>query len=217
MRNPWVIIGVLVVLLIGGSVWYSGQSAKENNVGIEIKTHVKGNEQGVITLVEYSDFQCPACAAYQPTIEKIMTDFGENIKFEYKHFPLPIHPLAESAARAAEAAGQQGKFFEYHDSLFANQGVWSRMANPSSAFSKYAEDLGLDMEKFNRHYSSTLLRDKVRSDAREAVQMQVTGTPTFFLNGTVMKITSFEDFYTQIQRALNPEVDFALPFQSTTN
>lgn len=209
-------IGVVVILLIGGSIWFADSEAKVNNEGVEIKTQVKGNSEGVITLVEYSDFQCPACASYQPTIERIMKDFGDSIRFEYKHFPLPIHNMAESAARAAEAAGQQGKFFEYHDMLFANQGVWSKMGNPAGVYTKYAEDLGLDLEKFNRHYNSSLLRDKVRSDAREAVQNKVTGTPTFFLNGQVMKITSFEDFYTQINQALNPEVDFALPFDGVT-
>jgi protein-disulfide isomerase len=212
MKNPWVVIGVIIVLLIAGSVWLSNSSAKENNSGVEVKAQIKGNPNG-LSLTVYSDFQCPACAAYQPTIEKVMNDFGDQIRFEYKHLPLSIHPLAQSAAQAAEAAGQQGKFFEFHDLLFTNQNVWSKMTNPTITFNKYAEDLELDLEKFNRHIKSTLLRDKVRKDAREAIANQVTGTPTFFLNGVKVQVTSFEDFYTQIEHALNPEVEFSLPLQ----
>ncbi|MBY0310346.1 thioredoxin domain-containing protein [Patescibacteria group bacterium] len=211
MKNPWVIIGIIVVVLVGGSVWYSGYAAEKNNVGVETGTrHIKGGEGATVTLLEYSDFQCPACNAFQPVIQDVLNEFGDDVAFEYKHFPLTaIHPFAEPAARAAEAAGQQGKFFEYHDKLFAEQAVWSRGPNPTAFFMRYADELGLDVDQFGRHMRSSLLRDEVKADAADAMAAQITGTPTFFLNGVRMEIETYEDFYEQIARAVDPSYGMA--------
>ena len=127
MKNPWVVIGVIVVLLVGGSVWYSMQVAAKANVGVVVQTHTTGSEDAAVKLVEYSDFQCPACGQFQPVVEEILAEYGDQIHFEYKHFPLTqIHPFAQPAAIAAEAAGQQGKFFEFASLLFKNQDTWTK-------------------------------------------------------------------------------------------
>ncbi len=211
MKNPWVIIGMIVVLLIGGSVWYSNSVSGKYNEGVDISvSHIKGNSEAVVSLVEYSDFQCPACSAAQPVVKDVLNEFGDSIKFEYKHFPLPMHPLALPASRAAEAAGQQGKFFEFHDMLFENQKAWSNSANPNAIFIQYAEEIGLDVQKFRQHMNASLLVDRIESNRKEGYEMGVTGTPTFFLNGEKMEITSFNDFYEQIARAVNPDVKFEL-------
>lgn len=206
MKNPWVIIGIIVVILVGGSVWYSGYAAEKNNEGVVTGTrHIKGPADAQVTLLEYSDFQCPACNAFQPVIQDVLNDFGDAVAFEYRHFPLSaIHPYAEQAARAAEAAGQQGKFFEYHDKLFAEQATWSKGPNPSAYFMRYAEELDLDLEQFGRQMRSTLLRDEVQADAADARAEQLTGTPTFFLNGVRMNIETYQDFYQQIALAVDP-------------
>jgi len=183
MKNPWVIIGIITVLLFGGAIWFSGVSAEKNNEGVELLQHIKGNPEATVTLVEYSDFQCPACAAFQPIVEEVMDEYGDSLSFEYKHFPLPIHPYAQQAAVAAEAAGQQGKFFEYHDALFDNQKTWVNAASPSSLFIQYAEQLGLDVPLFRKHIKSSVLRDKVRAGFAEGRELDITGTPSFFLNG----------------------------------
>jgi protein-disulfide isomerase len=205
MKNPWVIIGIIVVVLIGGSFWYSSSTVEKNNEGISFEAHVKGNPDASVVLVEYSDFQCPACAAFQPVVDDVLSQYGDSVRFEYKHFPLPIHALAEPAARAAEAAGQQGKFFEFHDLLFANQLGWSNSVNPAIPFVQYAEQLGLDIDTFKRHYNASLVRERVREDLAEARQLGLSGTPTFFLNGNRMTITTYEDFVNQIAAAINPE------------
>lgn len=205
MKNPWVIIGIIAVVLFGGSIWYSNSAAEKNNEGITFSPHIKGNPEAAVKLVEYSDFQCPACAAFQPVVADVLTQFGDAIAFEYKHFPLPIHPLAEPAARAAEAAGQQGAFFEFHDKLFENQTAWSNSPNPMLQFTAYAEELGLDTEQFRRQYSASLIRERVREDLAEARELGLTGTPTFFLNGERMVIQTYEDFVNQIAAAVNPE------------
>lgn len=209
MKNPWIIVAVLAVVLIGGSVWYSNTVSARNNEGIEVKAHMKGNPDAPVTLVEFSDLQCPACAAFQPYVNEILANYGDAIRFEYKHYPLPIHPLAEPAARAAEAAGQQGQFFAYADKLFENQKAWSTSPNPTRQFFTYAEELGLDMEQFKRHLNATVLRDKVRSEGQEARGLGVTGTPTFFLNGQRMQYSSYDEFRQQIEQAVNPNVNFS--------
>ena len=204
MKNPWVVVGIIMVVLFGGAIWYSSIATEKSNEGVVAMDHIKGNKDAVVTLVEYSDFECPACASFQPVINEILAVYGENLKFEYKHYPLPIHQFAQQAAIAAEAAGQQGKFFEYHDALFSNQAQWSKSPTPVTFFNTYASDLGLDMEKFKQHQKSSLLRDSVRDDSNEARELGLTGTPTFYLNGEKMEITSFEDFITKIAYAIDP-------------
>jgi protein-disulfide isomerase len=203
MKNPWVVVGLVAVVLFGGSFWYSSQAATKANEGVvSDMPHIKGNPEATVVLTEYSDFQCPACAAFQPALEDIMAEFGDRLKFEFKHFPLPIHSMAIPAARAAEAAGQQGKFFEFHDALFANQTTWTKSANPMVNFMQYATELGLDTDQFKRQYGSSLLKDRVQSELLAARDLNLTGTPTFFLNGVKMEIETFEDFYNQIAQAV---------------
>lgn len=216
MKNPWTIVGIVALVLIGGSVWYSNIVSDRNNEGITLTPHLKGNVDSVIKLVEYSDFQCPACASFQPAIEEIMTEYGDKLSFEYKHYPLPIHNMAEPAARAAEAAALQGAFFAYHDKLFENQDTWSRSPNPSALFLKYATELNLDIDQFKRQMNASLVRYKVRADGREAREKGITGTPTFFLNGERMSFQSYEEFKSQIASAVNPEVDFMVEGATTT-
>lgn len=207
-KNPWLLIGIIAVLLIGGAVWYSNAITNSSNDGVEVRAHVKGNAESAITLVEYSDFQCPACAQFAPIVDALVTEYGDQLRFEYKHFPLiQIHPNAEMAARAAEAAGQQGKFFEYHDMLFAKQAEWSGASIPGAFFVKYAKELGLDAEQFTRQQRSSLLQQKVRDDLSEARTLSLTGTPTFFLNGQKMTFETFQDFRAQIEAALGIEVE----------
>ncbi len=210
MKNPWIVILAVVVVLIGGSVWYSAQAGSRNNEGIKFTPNVKGNPEAAVSLVEYSDMQCPACAAFQPYVDEVVEAFGDKLKFEYKHFPLPMHAVAEPAARAAEAAGQQGKFFEYTGKLFSEQGKWSISPNPMGLFYTYAEELGLDVDTFKRHLNASLIREKVRAESQEGKDLGVSGTPSFFLNGERMVIQTYEEFRAQIEAAVNPQVNFSL-------
>ena len=204
MKNPWVVLGIIVVVLFGGAILLSNKSAEKNNEGVIVADHVKGNPDAGVVLVEYSDLQCPACAAFAPVVSDTLDQYGDSVRFEYKHFPLYIHPFALNAALAAEAAGQQGKFFEYHDILFERQSQWSNATVPLGFFVSYAEELGLDTDLFRRHMKSTLLRDKVEQDLEAAEGLGLTGTPTFFLNGERMTIQTYQDFIDQIGRAVDP-------------
>lgn len=205
MKNPWVIIGAITIVLFGGAIWFSSNASEKNNEGVFIQENIKAGDAAEVTLVEYSDFQCPACASFEPAIESVLAEYGDKIKFQYKHFPLAsIHPYAQQAAVAAEAAGMQGKFFEYHDALFANQQSWSAGAAPAATFIKYAEDLDLDVAQFRRHMNSSELLDKVRAEMAEGKELGVSGTPTFFLDGKKMEIQTFQDFTAQIAAAVDP-------------
>lgn len=210
MKNPWVIIGLITVVLFGGAIWYSSGATSKSNEGVVITEHIKGNPEGKVTLVEYSDFQCPACAGFYSVAKEVVETYKDDVRFEYKHFPLVnIHRNAVAAAVAAEAAGQQGKFFEFHDMLFDNQESWSNLANPSVVFIQYAEELGLDIETFKRHLSSSVLKDKVMADFSEGRELGVAATPSFYLNGEFLdpkEFKTYQGFIERVAGAVDPSL-----------
>ncbi|MGD8863750.1 MAG: thioredoxin domain-containing protein [Myxococcales bacterium] len=140
--------------------------------------HVRGAPMAPVTLVEFSDFQCPFCGAAFPELERIVRQFEGKVKLVFKHFPLGSHPRAIPAARAAEAAGKQGRFWEMHDMLFRNQ----RQLEDADLL-RYAEALGLDMEKFQADMASPEVQARVEADRAEGEKAGVDGTPSIFVNG----------------------------------
>lgn len=207
MKNPWVIIGILTIVLFGGAIIFSNNATEEANVVVEIKQNIKGNPDAAVTLTEYGDFQCGACANHAPAVTEVLNEYGESIRFEYKHFPLSTrHRNALSASVAAEAAGQQDKFFEYHDVLFASQPEWAGSNSPTSYYVKYAQDLGLDTVLFQSHLKSSALRDKVKAEFEEGREAGVASTPTFFLNGEAMQYDTFEQFFLTIAATVDPSI-----------
>jgi protein-disulfide isomerase len=139
---------------------------------------VMGPASAKVTLVAFSDFQCPFCSRAVPTLKQIEQDYKGRIRVAFKQLPLPFHEHAHLAAEAALAANEQGKFWEYHDKLFANQQALER-----ADLEKYADALGLDMAKFRAALDSGKFKERVDSDAREGAAVGATGTPTFFING----------------------------------
>lgn len=147
----------------------------------------KGPDSAAVTLVEYSDFQCPACAQYYPMLKQLSEEFPEDVQIVYRHYPLrTIHKHAEKAAHAAEAAGKQGKFWDMHDMLFNTQRVWGSADNPEEQFEQYAGSLSLNIEQFKQDMVSAEVKEKVRNDEMAAIGMNLRGTPTFFLNNTLI-------------------------------
>lgn len=202
-KHFWKIIIVVAVVAIGLSLYYSSKMAEQANEGVVIEAHTKGNPEAKIELVEYSDFQCPACGQFYPYVNEIMEEYGDKISFEYRHFPLiNIHPYAVPAARASEAAAQQDKFWEMHDKLFEEQKTWSKAGNPQAHFIQYAEEIGLDIDIFKRHLSSSKIDDAISDSFNDARSRGFSGTPTFILNGETMNFSSFAEFRTQIEEAI---------------
>jgi len=137
-----------------------------------------------VVLMEYSDFQCPACRSYYPVLRQIMTEFGDRITFVFRHFPLSsIHMNAEFAARAAEAAKKQGKFWEMHDLLFEKQDEWAKANDVETIFKNYAILLDISVDQFVVDWKSKEVKDFVRAQRTHATKSGLQGTPTFFLNG----------------------------------
>ena len=141
--------------------------------------HRAGSDDAPVTLVEFGDYECPYCAAAHPMVQEIQRTLGPDLRFVFRNFPLAqIHPHAQRAAEAAEAAGAQDQFWGMHDLLFENQD-----ALEESDLLRYAAALSLDGDRFARELSAGLYTDRVRRDFRSGVKSGVNGTPTFFING----------------------------------
>lgn len=167
---------------------------------------VRGNKNSPIILVEYSDFQCPACVTYLPFLKQLNKEFENKVQFVYRHFPLKqIHPNAEIAAVAAEAAGKQDKFWEMHDMIFEKQNEWSRLSKSEvrDKFTQYAQELNIDIEKFKSDLDSEEIKEKINNDYDSGVKFDVQGTPTFFLNGNkIQNPQSYEEFRDIINKVI---------------
>jgi protein-disulfide isomerase len=159
-------------------------------VPVSAADHVSGTASASIVLVEYSDYQCPACASFYPIVKQLLSEPGaENVRFVYRNFPLTqIHPNAQLAAQTAEAAALQGKFWEMHDILFENQTKWAGMSGSGAraTFEGYAAALGLDVAKFKRDVDSSAVKEKIKADYDGGVASGVNATPSFFINGKKM-------------------------------
>lgn len=145
----------------------------------------KGPSGATVTIVEYSDFQCPACARIQPDVKRLLELYPTQVKLVFKHYPLTrIHANAQPAAQAAECAAAQNKFWPYHDKLYENQPAWASLPDATTAFFQFARDVGIDETRFSACVASGETRAAVQADAEEAVRRQVQSTPTFFVGET---------------------------------
>jgi len=145
--------------------------------------HVRGDlEKAKVVLIEYSDYECPFCGRHHPTMQEVMDQYGDDVAWVYRHFPLTsIHPQAMPAALAAECANEQGKFWEYTDELFDNQAKLS-----SSFYSELAGDLGLNTSKFDDCVESEKYATRVKADIASGQAAGASGTPATFVNGTLV-------------------------------
>jgi len=145
--------------------------------------HLKGTSSAVVTIEEFGDFQCPPCSRMHAEMKKLEEEYGSRIQIIYRHYPLSAHGQALEAAQAAEAAALQGKFWEMHDFLFERQEEWSDKSNSRELFTDYARSLRLDVEKFSKDIDSSQVKERIESDKKRADSINVSGTPTLFING----------------------------------
>ena len=193
-RTKWIIFIVIALSILGLLVFtskknntstFNGDPAKMITEG-PIADHIFGSNAGKVTLIEFADFQCPGCESVYPMIKQIKERYKADLTFIFRNMPLTtIHPNALAAATAAEAAGLQGKFYEYHNLLYDNQSAWKDAtgSNRTNAFESYAQGLGLDLNKFRADLSSAQITDKINRDRSTASRFSVTSTPTLILNG----------------------------------
>ncbi len=203
-------VGVFVVL--GGMVYALARygAAGGPTIGggtltdpITSADHAKGNALAKVTVVEYSDFQCPACGAYYPLVKSLEDKYSDRVQFIYRHFPLTaVHRNAMLGALASEAASNQGKFWEMHNMLFDNQTEWSENDNPRDVLLGYADKLRINRDQFNRDLDSAETMARVQRDIRSGDNANVNATPTFFLNNQKVNLQAYGDLEQSIQDAL---------------
>lgn len=171
--------------------------AKEYSIDVKGAPRL-GPESAKIQIVEWSDFQCPFCGRVWPTLQQVRQEYGERVQVVFKHLPLRIHPKAPAAHAAAEAAHRQGKFWEMHDRIFANQ---AEMA--PEKYEAYATEIGLDLERFKKDVASAGVKQRIDADSKQAEEFGVSGTPSFFINGRYLSgAQPFEEFKKRIDAEL---------------
>ncbi|TNB76275.1 disulfide bond formation protein DsbA [Arthrobacter sp. BB-1] len=201
------VIWIILALIVAGCVaWYSVLTLGKPP---ESAPQPGGAEQLVRTdshrltspavekaqLVEFLDFECPSCGSIHPVVEEFKAEFGDRITFVHRHFPLSAHPNSGQAALAAEAAGQQGQYQQMANRLFETQAQWAgSQQSQAPLFRTYAEQLGLDLSRFDAAVADPKTEERILADIADGEALGVTGTPTFFLNGEKLTLTTKADF-----------------------
>ncbi|MFP5366618.1 MAG: DsbA family protein [Actinomycetes bacterium] len=197
---------VLALMVVGGAAWYAAMTLGKPQ---ESAPPAGGSEQLVradshrltspaverAQLVEFLDFECPSCASIHPVVAEFKAEFGDRITFVHRHFPLSAHPNSGQAALAAEAAGQQGKYQEMADRLFETQSHWAgSQQSQAPLFRTYAGELGLDLALYDAAIADPATEDRILADIADGEALGVSGTPTFFLNGEKLTLSTKADF-----------------------
>jgi protein-disulfide isomerase len=188
-KRFWAII-VIIGLVFAGFLVFGG-SKDNNGSAAQATNHVQGNTSSKVKLVEYGDFQCPVCGAYYPLVSQVADKYKDTIAFQFRNLPLTqVHPNAFAAARAAEAADKQGKFWEMYNLLYQNQTTWSQNPNARAQFEQYASQLGMNLAKFKADFASGSTNEAINNDiaAFKATNSKM-ATPSFFLNGKPIQVS----------------------------
>lgn len=167
--------------------------------------HIRGSKSATVTIEEFGDFQCPPCSIMATYLKKIEEEYGTKVRVVFHHFPLPVHVHAREAAVAAEAADLQGKFWDMHDLLYREQGVWSKAIEVTTLFQGYAQTLGVDIERFKKDTQDPAVIARVEADHKLGSSRGVTSTPTLFLNGVAQPADQLnaDSLHKAIDKALN--------------
>lgn len=216
-----VIIGVIAVVAIIGAAIVFGKNDSTTSNGTPT-SHIYGNEQASVTLVEYGDLECPACYGFYPIVKQLKEQYKDKLRFEYRNFPLvQAHQHALAAHRALEAASNQGKFWEMHDILYERQEDWNgpsstdpvgiQIAQAIAMFEGYAKELGLNVEQFKTDVEVEKTLASINADIARGNADGVDSTPTFFLNGkkieSTTEIGTYAKFAAKIDEALGIKSD----------
>jgi protein-disulfide isomerase len=220
MRGFFSII-IIIVVIVGAIMFFSrGEASPQtsvdgttdvgtNNTGLS-QTEVdqtklvgdarnfKGGDNATVTIVEFSDFQCPYCQLASSEVKALSEKYGDKIKIVFRHFALDYHEYAQMAAEATEAAGAQGKFWEMHYKIYDNQDSLSE-----NSFVKFAQELNLDVDKFKQELESGKYTAIVKKDRQDGNDIGVNGTPSFYINNKKANISNFTDLEEIIDQELN--------------
>lgn len=188
----------LVILGLAGVIYVANDAAPPASASEELLVRDDSHTLSVaddnkITLVEFLDFECEACGALYPTMERLKSEYEGRFTFVVRYFPLPGHANADPAARAVEAAAKQGRFEDMYQKMFETQPQWgAKQESQEPVFLGYAEELGLDMEQFTADMADPATAERVRKDVEDGTALGVTGTPTIFVNGERVDQAGYE-------------------------
>jgi len=183
-----IIFGTIAIVAAGIALLSRPAAPVNAELLIRADSHKIASGSGTVTLVEFSDFQCPACGIYHPVVKQLTQKFKDSMTFVYRNYPLvQNHKNAQIAAEAAEAAGIQGKYWEMHDKLFESQAEWSASESAKDIFSGYAESFGLNKDQFIKDMDSDPVKNIIQQDVADGKTLGIAGTPTFFLNGVKLE------------------------------
>ncbi len=188
------IIGLVFLIIIGVLIWKSSSFVAPATVSTEGQailarsdSHMTGSSTAKVTMVEFGDYECPACGAAYPILKQVTDSYqnNPNFNFVFRNFPLPQHQYAKMSAEAAEAAGAQGKYWQMHDMLYAGQGDWdpTKTKDPLSIFAGYAQKIGLDVNKFKADVQANAYQDRINADLADVGKLGLDHTPTIYING----------------------------------
>ena len=225
--TPLIIIGLVLLVAIGGGWWLYKSTASPGRNGVKTNTNTAnrtstpdnfvdkyvtappgaqppnmlGSPTATVTVEEFADFQCPTCAKMHPLSKELIATYGPRIKFVFRNFPLniPQHDKAYDAAVAAEAAREQGKFWDMQNQLFSNQQTWTTSTDFRKVLEEYAQKIGLDVEKFKSDMAGMSAKTRVDADLARGRGVGVSSTPTFYVNG---RIIAFEQMNSEAMRAI---------------
>lgn len=213
---PFIIVGAVLLITAGGALLlYRSKSGPPLKIAVGTPgaepAHIRGAANARITLEEFGDFQCPPCGFLAATLLKVEHDYADSVRVVFRQFPLGMHQHAMTAARAAEAAGMQGRFWEMHDMLFQNSPIWGKPPAPRpsvplaevanvpppdtgpevrATFEGYAAKLGLDVERFRRDMNSEEVKARIKLDQDRATSIGVDRTPFLFIDGVQIPFAS---------------------------
>lgn len=206
----WVGGTIILVLAIWGLIVLANSSSSTTPTteakapAVTSKDISTGPTNAKVTLIEYADFQCPACAAYAPMVKQLRQDFNGKVRFIYRFFPLSIHRYSMLSAQTAYAAYLQGKFWEMDSLLYDNQATWAQSSDPGKIMKEYAQSLKLDITKFDVDQNADSTKKFINEEENLGTEAGVNSTPTFFVNGTqIQNPQGYDAFKQLIQDALN--------------
>ncbi|MCH9736755.1 MAG: DsbA family protein [Actinomycetia bacterium] len=210
---------VVITVAIGAGVYFSSrdggtagsggtrsggtQADGEAQVVRENSHRLSSAPDSDVTFVEFLDFECEGCRAAFPAVEQLRAQYGQQVTFVARYFPMPGHFNGERAARAVEAAAQQGQFEPMYKKMFETQGQWGEKQVPADeVFRGFATELGLDVAAWDEAYNAPATLDRIEEDVADGTDLGVKGTPTFFLNGKKLEIKTYADLGAAIKNAL---------------
>jgi protein-disulfide isomerase len=202
----WIIFVVILGLIVWGLSVAMNKPAPGQNLAapapVTSADHIIGLANAPVTLIEYGDFECPACGLYAPIVEKLIANASTTLRVVFRHFPLPQHANAMITAETSEAAAMQGKFWEMYKLIYANQADWENLSDAHTILDGYAGQIGLDMTKFKADIDSAAAKSVVLADLNEGEHVGINQTPTFFVNGkAIVNPQGYEAFKALIDAA----------------